>query len=120
MQVGRVQSKAVRDYLNALVEHKPKRGRKRTPDSVRKQLAEIDSSLGAADPMDTLQLLSRRERLEAELNSFGAPVDLGAVEAEFVKVAKAYGERNDITYSAWRSVGVSAVTLKAAGIGRGA
>jgi len=32
--------------------------------------------------------------------------------------AAAYGERRDISHAAWREVGVSAATLKAAGIRR--
>ena len=36
---GRELGRAVRDYLEALEAHKPKRGRKRTPDSVKKRLA---------------------------------------------------------------------------------
>ena len=39
---GREQGRAVRRYLEALEAHKPKRGRKRTPDSVQKRLAAID------------------------------------------------------------------------------
>ena len=45
---------------------------------------------------------------------------LTQLEAEFVKFAKSYSERKAISYAAWREVGVSAATLKAAGIGRGA
>ena len=41
-------------------------------------------------------------------------------EPFFVKSAKGYGERKGISYAAWREVGVSAATLKAAGISRGA
>ena len=38
----------------------------------------------------------------------------------FVNVAKAYGERQGISYASWRDVGVSAPVLKRAGISRGA
>ena len=49
----------------------------------------------------------------------GTTVDLSALEAEFVAVAKGYAERKQISYEAWREAGVSASTLKAAGITRG-
>ena len=38
---GRTQGRAVRVYLEALAANKPKRGRKRTPDSVKRRLATI-------------------------------------------------------------------------------
>ena len=41
-----------------------------------------------------------------------------ALEAEFVKVAKSYGERTGVSYAAWRAVGVTPAVLKAAGISR--
>ena len=46
---GRSEGKAVRDYLDALRANKPKRGRKRTPDSIKKRLAAIDAELPEAD-----------------------------------------------------------------------
>jgi hypothetical protein len=42
---GREQGRAVRRYLEALEAHKPKRGRKRTPESVQKRLAAIEEKL---------------------------------------------------------------------------
>jgi len=38
---GRMESKVVRDYLEALRSAKPKRGRKRSPESIQKRLAKI-------------------------------------------------------------------------------
>ncbi len=43
----------------------------------------------------------------------------GDIEEAFVGVAKGYGERKGISYATWRDVGVSAATLKRAGISRG-
>jgi hypothetical protein len=45
-------------------------------------------------------------------------VDLSALEAEFIKVAKSYSERQGIAYATWRDVGVEASVLKSAGISR--
>ena len=39
---GERKGRAVREYLDALRANKPKRGRKRTPDSIKKRLAAID------------------------------------------------------------------------------
>ncbi len=119
MQVGRIEGAAVRHYLEALRANKPKRGRKRTAESIRKQLDDIAAKLPDADPITALKMISDRQRYEAELAASGPSVDMASLEAEFVKVAKRYGERNDITYAAWREVGVAASVLAAAGIGRG-
>ena len=48
---GRELGRAVRDYLEALEQNKPKRGRKRTPDSVKKRLAAIETALPDASPI---------------------------------------------------------------------
>jgi hypothetical protein len=47
---GRSQGRAVRTYLEALEAHKPKRGRKRTPESTKKRLAKIDADFATVDP----------------------------------------------------------------------
>ena len=120
MERGRAEGRAVRDYLEALRSSKPKRGRKRTPDSINKRLAAIEADLAGASAIDELQLVQERRDLQAELASMDSGVDIGELEDKFVEVAKAYGERKGISYASWREVGVSAPTLKRAGIGRGA
>jgi hypothetical protein len=115
---GRNQGRSVRRYLEALDAHKPKRGRKRTPDSMQKRLAKIETELASADPLRRLQLIQERIDLHAELESAGAKVDLTELEQEFVDAAKAYSERKKISYAAWRELGVEAAVLKRAGISR--
>ena len=118
LALGREQGRAVRRYLEALELHKPKRGRKRTPESVQKQLAAIEAKLPTADPLTRVQLIQQRMDLQAELASKGAGVDLSALEADFVRAARAYGQRKGISYAAWREAGVDAAVLKKAGIAR--
>ena len=120
LALGREQGRAVRRYLEALELHKPKRGRKRTPESVQKQLATIEAKLPTADPLSRVQLIQQRMDLQAELATKGESVDLTALESDFVKAARAYGQRKGISYAAWREAGVDAAILKKAGIGRGA
>ena len=115
---GRSEGKAVRDYLDALRANKPKRGRKRTPDSIKKRLVAIDADLPEADALTELRLVQEKRDLLAELDSMDNAVDLGAIEAAFVKVAKSYSERQNISYASWREVGVEASVLKRAGISR--
>jgi hypothetical protein len=116
---GRAQGRAVRRYLEALEAHRPKRGRKRTPDSIKKRLDKIETEIAAADPLKRIGLIQERMDLSAELETMDAGADLSDLEAEFVSAAKAYSERKGISYAAWREAGVPAATLSAAGIGRG-
>ncbi len=116
---GRRQGKSVRNYLEALEQHKPKRGRKRTPESIRKQLDKINAELDSADPVKKLQMIQDRIDLEAELEAIENKPDLSALENDFVTAAKPYSERKSISYAAWRELGVEAAVLKRAGITRG-
>jgi hypothetical protein len=76
--------------------------------------------MASASAIEELQLIQERRDLNEELASLGSGVDLGEIEESFVEVAKGYGERKGISYASWRDVGVSAATLKRAGISRGA
>ncbi len=70
--------------------------------------------------MTRLHLAQERMDLEQELGTAGGTdEDLEELEAAFIEVAAAYGERKGLTYEAWRSIGVAPRVLKAAGIGRG-
>jgi hypothetical protein len=116
---GRSQGRAVRNYLEALEATKPKRGRKRTPDSIKKRLDAIDAAINESDKLTELKLRQERLNLEHELEAGGVAIDLSALEGEFVAVANAYGARQGITYQVWRDTGVPSAVLKKAGIGRG-
>jgi hypothetical protein len=115
---GRAQGRAIRDYLEALETHRPKRGRKRTLDSVKKRLERVETEIFEADPIRRVALIQERMDLETELQAADGGVDLVALERDFVRFAKDYSGRKGISYNAWREVGVSPATLKAAGITR--
>ena len=115
---GRTEGQAVRLYLEALRANKPVRGRRRTPESIGKRLAAIDAERAGADPVKELRLVQERLDLEAELANMGKSIDTSALEAEFVKIAKSYGQRSGVSYTAWRTVGVPAAVLSSAGITR--
>ena len=116
---GRSQSRAVRNYLNALDAHRPKRGRKRTPESIAKRLEKLEGEIPAADPIRRVSLVQERMDLEEELDRASHQIDLTELEASFVAAAAGYSERKGISYAAWREVGVPAPVLKSAGIRRG-
>lgn len=115
---GRAEGKAVRDYLEAIEQHKPRRGRRRTADSVKKQLAAIEQELAEATGIRRVELIQRRLDLQTELERLQESDQLPKLERDFVKVAKAYSRRRGITYAAWREAGVPAEVLRRAGITR--
>jgi hypothetical protein len=115
---GRDEGRAVRLYLEALETAKPRRGRRRTAESIKKRLAVLDTELKTAAPLNRLLLLQEQRDLEAELIQGDEPVDLATLEKGFTKTAKAYGERKGIAYASWRAAGVSPAVLATAGIAR--
>lgn len=111
---GRVEGRAVRNYMDALASQAPKRrGRKG------KTAAELQEALSAStDPMERLALRPLlRAALEAESAS---EVDMEGLQAEFIKHVASYSERNGLTYADWREEGVPPAVLKEAGVKRGA
>jgi uncharacterized protein YicC (UPF0701 family) len=117
---GRNQGRAVRRYLEALEAHKPKRGRKRTTESIQKRLAAIEQHMASADALTRVHLVQERMDLERELAAATSKVDLSRLEKGFVEAARPYGDRKGISYAAWRSAGVDPAVLKKAGISRSA
>ncbi len=115
---GREEGRIVRRYLEALESNRPRRGRKRTPESIRRRLATIETTMPTVDPLSRLHMVEEKQRLAAELSHAGDTVDMAALEKGFIKVARVYGERKGISYSAWRTVGVSAAVLQQAHIPR--
>ncbi len=118
LATGREESRAVRAYLEAMERNRPRRGRKRTPDSIKRRLTAIDAALPDAAPLNRLQLVQERMDLSVELEQLQAKDDVAALEKAFVKAAAGYGDRKGISYAAWRELGVAPEVLKAAKITR--
>lgn len=116
---GRAEGRIVRDYLEGLRATKPKRGRKRTPDSIKARLATIDSQLEEANAIEELLLVQERRDLLVELERMSDTIDMESLEKNFVRIAKSYSQSKKISYQSWRDVGVEPRVLKRAGIGRG-
>jgi hypothetical protein len=118
LAAGRTESRIVKNYLDGLETNRPKRGRKRTSDSIKKRLAEIEASLADADPLSRLNLVQERMDLQEELETMGTKVDITALEDDFARVARSYSSRRGISYAAWREIGVEPAVLKKAGLTR--
>ena len=118
MAVGRAESRTVSSYLEVLEANRPKRGRKRTAESVNARLEAIVEELDGADMLARVNLIQERMDLEYELAVMDDKIDISEYEAEFLAVAKSYSDRRGITYAAWREAGLDAAILKKAGITR--
>jgi hypothetical protein len=122
LATGREEGRAIRAYLEALDSNRPRRGRKRTAETVERQLNETLDRLASASALDRVMLLQRKMDLEQELDHLlGADsIDLEGLEQAFIAAVKGYSERKGITYAAWREAGIDARVLRDAGLRRGA
>lgn len=116
LSLGREQSRAVKRYLEALASLKPKRGRKRSAESISRQLDTGVSKIESANALNRLRLLQEKVNLESVLPQLEATETLEEIGDEFVKVAAEYGKRKGISFHAWREVGVRADVLHKAGV----
>ncbi|MFN0091086.1 MAG: hypothetical protein ACKVWR_12595 [Acidimicrobiales bacterium] len=111
---------AVRAYLQALEAQRPRRGRKRTLESIERRLAAVEAQLaGGVDVITRLNLTQERLDLRHELEELGRRANLAELEDQFVAVAAEYAAQRRIGYAAWRELGVPSAVLARAGIARG-
>lgn len=113
---GRHEGRIIREYLEIVEATKPRRGRRRTPESINKRLGAISQELKTADPVTKVRLIQERLNLRTELAGMKTKSQIAAAESGFIKVARTFSTRNDISYDAWREFGVQAAVLKRAGI----
>ncbi len=118
LALGREQGRLVRRYVDALEANRPKRGRKRTLETVTRRLKEVERQLETAQGLDRVHLIQQRMDLRNEMMAKSSVVDLSELEKGFVEAAAEYGRRKGITYAAWREAGVPTSVLSKAGIGR--
>ena len=118
LAAGRRQGNAVRRYLVALEQNKPRRGRQVSHESLQSRHDEIEAKLASADALRRAHLIQERRNLERRLATTedSGEVDMESLEAAFIEVAAEYGERKGIEYKTWREVGVPAEVLAEAGI----
>ena len=113
-------AKIVRRYLSALDTAKPGRSLRRTAEAVASRIVKIDELIVSADPLTRLHLTQERIDLHAEhvRLTTAAPIVFDDIQNDFIRVARAYGERYGITFAAWRQIGVDVAVLEQAGIHR--
>jgi len=118
LKKGREEGRTVALYLEVLGANAPRRGRKRTLASIKKQLEATEARIasGEESSVKMLELYQARISLKSELAGKQEVSPLDELEMAFVAVAKAYSQRRGISAAAWREVGVPARVLRAAGI----
>jgi hypothetical protein len=118
LAAGRRQGNAVRRYLVALEQHKPRRGRQISTDTLAQRLEDVEAKIAEADPLQRVHLIQERRNLERRLATAGddTGADLPSLEVAFIDVAAEYGERKGIDYQTWREAGVPADVLSRSGI----
>jgi hypothetical protein len=117
LAAGRRETRAIKDYLEALAARRP--GRPVTAQTLAARIADLEQRIATeANPLKALDLRQARLDAERSLATAKEPVDTAALEAAFAANAKTYSERKGITYAAWREAGVPAAILKKAGITR--
>ena len=116
---GRRESRAIKQYLEALKSRRP--GRPITPATLKKRIEDLGDKIAAeSDPLKTVELLQSRIEAERALAKAEDAPDIADLEQGFVKYVKPYSKRKGISYAAWRELGVPAAVLKQAGISRSA
>jgi hypothetical protein len=114
---GRDRGQIVRRYLKAIESAKPRRGRPVTPEGLRKSIEKIDADLATEkDPLRKLDLVQSKIKKQKDLKEFESPIDMVALEKEFVRVAKDYNDSKELSPEAWLELGVPREVLRRAGI----
>ena len=116
LEVGRSEARIVKAYLEELKENQPKRGRKRTAETVTKNLADVEEALierTYESEVDRLVLMQRRKDLATELDVLNAKTKRTSFEEAFIGVVKNFSERRGIEWDTWRQIGVPARVLRA-------
>ena len=117
LKKGRQEAAAIRRYLEAVASRRP--GRPVTPQTLEKRLQALAAQIeGESNPLKVIELEQRRIDVNRQLRALEYAPNVDALERDFVKFAKSYSARKGISYQAWRAGGVSAATLKKAGISR--
>ena len=112
---GRVETWAVRRYLESLEQNRPRPGR-RPSSRPAARLTEINERIAVATGIEKLKLVQQRIDLETGTLNASDPDRHYELESQFVAVAASYGTRHHISWNAWRQLGVPAATLQQAAI----
>lgn len=113
---GRAEGAVVKRYLESL-QRQRRPGRRVTKDQLAQRLEKTREQIDTEEnPLVQLELTQAALVLEKRLNEADEAVDDGDAEDAFIRIAKSYAQRKQISYTAFRQMGVPAPVLKKAGI----
>lgn len=116
---GRRESRAVRDYLDALDRESRMSGRRMSREAIEERIGKVEEQIESEEnAAKRVELIQKRIDLENDLQSVEDAPDMSELEESFVEAVGGYSERKGITYTAWREAGVPAAVLKRGGIPR--
>jgi len=113
---GRADARAVKAYLEYLENNRPKRGRRRTEESIGARLEVIDAELETASPLARLNFYQEQTDLQDELAAMQQKSDGSELKAAFAEAAGRYAKSKGIGKAAFKQMGIDAKTLSEAGI----
>lgn len=113
----RSQTVVIRRYLAAL-DGQPRNGQRISPEKLQERLEKIREQMVDADPITRVKLVQQRIEVESHLAQVEDQSDAEAAEAAFIEHAWDWAQREGISYTALREVGVPANVLAQAGIAR--
>ena len=115
---GRSEGAAVKRYLEVLGQ-RGKPGRRVSQEELEERLDTTKNSIPDEENLLTrLDLIQKQIDLESRISAAESDDDSADAEEAFVQVARGYAERKNVSYSAFRKMGVPASVLKDAGIAR--
>lgn len=116
LATGRNEARIINAYLEIVEAQRPRRGRRRTPESISRRLSSIEKEIRQASKVQQVYLIQERLLLTSELASHISAEAQKKQEDQFIKVAKSFSIRHGISYQAWREFGVRADVLERAGL----
>lgn len=114
---GRTNAAIVRRYLNAI--HELGRSRRPSIEELKTKLDALkDRIADETDRVGALILVQERIDLERKIAASDDEPSLESLERDFIVVGAEFAKKRNISYSAYRELGVEARVLKEAGIRR--
>ncbi len=118
LEMGRMRSRWVDEYLKALETHKWQ-GRgvsEQDAGKLKEELASLDKELASLDGVKRLFALQRRADLASRIALIEGTDNFTKLKERFISVAKEFSIERKITYQIWRDMGVPVRTLTQAGL----
>lgn len=113
---GRAEYAAINEYLVALAQNRPRRGKFLKKEELEARLEQEKKEIANSTGLERLGHIQARDAYQERLDNLKPIVDLSGLEEQFVKNAKSFSNRKKITKKMWREIGVPPEVLAKAGI----